>query len=74
MESAAEHDTRMQALEDRGTELLERRVELDVRRGALGGQTRIHDAFVELEQRLRAGEISEEEFEREKVQLLERGY
>jgi hypothetical protein len=49
---------------------LERRAELDARRGALGGQSEIFDAFEKLEQRLRAGEITEDEFEAEKIHLL----
>jgi uncharacterized membrane protein len=70
MEPAADRAARLHALEGRGTELLERRAELDSRRGALGGQSKIFDAFEKLEQRLRAGEITEDEFEAEKIHLL----
>jgi uncharacterized membrane protein len=69
-ENPAERHARFAALNERGTELLERRVELDDRRGTLGGNTQIYDAFEELEARLRAGDISDDEFEREKVRLL----
>jgi uncharacterized membrane protein len=69
-ESAADRAARLHTLEDRGTKLLERRTELDARRGALGGQSEIFDAFEKLEQRLRAGEITEDEFEAEKIHLL----
>lgn len=61
---------RQRVLDARGSELLARRVELDARRGTLGGDTTIDAAFVELEQRLRCGEISEDEFEAEKIRLL----
>lgn len=53
-----------------GTELLARRVELDARRGTLGGNSGIDAEFDRLQQQLRAGEISEEQFEREKIRLL----
>jgi uncharacterized membrane protein len=69
-EDPAERHARQQALDERGTELLQRRVDLDMRRGTLGGNTEVYQAFEELESRLRAGEISEDEFEREKVRLL----
>lgn len=59
-----------QMLDERGTELLRRRVDLDLRRGTLGGNTEVYEAFEALEARLRAGDISEDEFEREKVRLL----
>lgn len=74
VESPGEHDARMQALETRGNELLKRRIELEASRGTLGGQSRIYKAFEDLENRLRAGEISEDEFEKEKISLLEQGF
>ncbi len=61
---------RQAALEPIETELLQRRIELDAKRGPLAGDSAVYDAFVELEQRLRSGAISEEEFEAEKVRLL----
>jgi uncharacterized membrane protein len=69
-DSAEERHVLHQALDERGTELLQRRVDLDMRRGTLGGNVEVYEAFEELEKRLRAGEISEEEFEREKIRLL----
>jgi hypothetical protein len=57
-------------LDARGQELLERRIELDSVRGPLMGNSAVYDAFIELEERLRSGEIDEEEFEREKLRLL----
>lgn len=53
-----------------GTELLSRRVELDARRGTLAGDTSIDAEFDRLQQQLSTGEISEEQFEREKIRLL----
>jgi hypothetical protein len=61
---------RHELLEQRGTELLQRRVDLDARRGTLGGNTEVYEAFERLEADLRAGTISESEFEQEKVRLL----
>ena len=69
IDAAANHALQ-QALDERGTELLQRRVDLDMRRGTLGGNSEIYEAFEDLEGRLRAGEITEEEFEREKIKLL----
>ena len=69
-EDPATRVERQEALEARGTELLHRRIELDTRRGPLGGETAVYEAFVELERRLRAGEISEADFETEKIRLL----
>ena len=68
-DAAADDETR-RALREHEDELLERRIELDARRGTLMGESQIEDAFVELEDRLRAGEIDEDEFERQKVRLL----
>jgi uncharacterized membrane protein len=53
-----------------GTALLERRVQLDARRGALQGDAGIDREFDRLLDRLRAGEITEEQFEQEKRRLL----
>lgn len=61
---------RHELLEQRGTELLHRRVDLDGRRGTLGGNTELYEAFERLEAELRAGTISESNFEQEKVRLL----
>jgi hypothetical protein len=55
---------------ERGTELLERRIALDARRGTLGGDTQLYDALEDLQERLRSGQISEDEYEQEKVRLL----
>lgn len=62
--------TRQELLDERENELMERRIELDARRGTLGGNTAIYDAFETLERRLQSGEISEQEFEAEKIRLL----
>jgi hypothetical protein len=59
-----------QAAEERGTELLDRRIALDDRRGPLQGNAWIDDAMAALEQRRDRGEISESEFESEKIKLL----
>lgn len=61
---------RQRSLEEHQDRLLDRRVELDSRRGALMGDDRIYGEFVALERRFRAGEIDEREFEREKLRLL----
>ena len=69
-EAAAERDARHQAVDELGTELIGRRVELDSRRGTLGGDRDLLEALDRLEERRRHGEISDEEFEAEKVRLL----
>jgi hypothetical protein len=61
---------RQEVLDTRGSELIERRVELDARRGTLGGDAGLERALDELYHRLEAGEIGEQEFEVEKVRLL----
>ena len=61
---------RHQMLDERGNELIERRIELDARRGTLGGNSELYADLEELEQRLRSGEISEQEYEAEKIHLL----
>ena len=61
---------RQRAAEALGGELLERRVQLDARRGPLAGYSHIDEQFHTLEQRLQAGEITEQEFEEEKYRLL----
>lgn len=53
-----------------GAELLSRRVQLDARRGALQGDATIDEEFDRLLEQLNSGEISEEQFEREKIRLL----
>lgn len=59
-----------QAAVDRGDDLLDRRVELDSRRGTLGGNVLLDDALQELAARHERGEISDAEFEVEKTRLL----
>jgi len=66
-----ERESRERAVEQRGAELLERRIELDSRRGMLGGRDDIEAELERLENRMQAGEITEEDFEREKIRLLE---
>lgn len=63
-------ETRRQAVQVQGSELLERRVELDSRRGTLTGDQQVFDALVEVQNRFQRGEISESEYEAEKVRLL----
>lgn len=53
-----------------GTELIERRVDLDARRGTLGGDTSLDDAFTRLQERFTCGEITEEQFEHAKLHLF----
>lgn len=69
-EEARARRERQEALDTRGSQLIERRVELDARRGTLGGDVDLERSLDELYQRLEAGEISEQEFEAEKVRLL----
>ncbi|HEX6506692.1 MAG TPA: hypothetical protein VF221_03580 [Chloroflexota bacterium] len=69
-EDPAVREARHHAIDEQGSELLERRVELDTRRGTLAGDDEVNDAFDELLKRLRSGEITEEQFEGEKVRLL----
>jgi hypothetical protein len=71
--SEAERTDRVDALEDLGDDLLQRRVELDSRRGTLAGQTDLFDELEKLDQRFRLGEISEDEFEAEKFRILSGG-
>ncbi len=61
---------RRRVLQEQEDELLDRRVQLDQRRGTLGGDMQLYDALDRLEQRFEAGDISEDEFESEKVRLL----
>lgn len=61
---------RHKAIDERGSELLERRVDLDARRGTLTGDSAVYDAFDRLEAQFRAGEITEDEFEARKVRIL----
>ncbi len=61
---------RQRALEERGEELLERRADLDARRGTLQGNSAVDEELDRLWERLRTGEIGEEEFEAEKIRLL----
>ena len=69
-EDPAAREARHRVIEERGSELLERRVDLDTRRGTLVGDDEVNDAFDRLEAQLRAGEISEDEFEAGKIRLL----
>ncbi len=57
-------------IEERGTELLDRRVDLDARRGTLAGDSQVYDAFDRLQAQFRSGDISEEEYEAGKICLL----
>jgi len=57
-------------VEAHGTELIERRVDLDARRGTLGGDTSLDDAFTRLQERLESGDITEEQFEHAKIHLF----
>lgn len=61
---------RRRAAQELGDELLARRIALDSRRGTLAGNSELDDALVRLEEKARNGEISESEFEAEKVRLL----
>ncbi|GAC1326404.1 MAG: hypothetical protein NVS2B16_06900 [Chloroflexota bacterium] len=67
-------EERRHMADERGSELIQRRIDLDTRRGTLGSYFDVNDAFTRLEQRFKDGEISEEEFEAEKVQLLTEGH
>jgi len=69
-EDQAERRARQRAVNERGTELLERRVELDARRGALEGDFGLSEALDRLDERRRRGNISEEDYEAEKIRLL----
>jgi hypothetical protein len=69
-EDLAARRARQAALEPIESELLERRMELDAKRGPLAGDSAVYDAFVELEEKLRSGQITEEEFEAQKVTIL----
>lgn len=62
--------SRKQAADQLGSALIERRLQLDSRRGTLQGDAALDDAFDRLQERLQRGEISEEEFEAEKIRLL----
>ena len=66
----AERGQRRRAAEELGDQLLARRIALDARRGTLDGNSAIDEALTSLEARLRDGDISEDEFEAEKVRLL----
>jgi hypothetical protein len=61
---------RHKAIDERGSALLERRVDLDARRGTLTGDSAVYDAFDRLEAQFRAGQISEDEFEARKILIL----
>lgn len=69
-EDPAARAARHQVIDQRGTELLDRRVDLDQRRGTLAGDSAVYDAFDQLERRFHAGEMSEDEFEAEKIRIL----
>jgi len=69
-EEPAERRSRQAALEPIENALLQRRVDLDARRGMLGGDSDLLEALDELERRRVAGEMSEAAFEAEKVRLL----
>lgn len=61
---------RHRRIEEQGSELLERRVDLDARRGTLAGDSGVYEAFDRLEAEFRAGIISEGEFEAGKIRIL----
>ncbi len=65
-----ERRLRQQRIDLQGTELLARRVVLDGRRGTLGGDSDLLDAMSTLEERYHRGDITEDEFEAEKIRLL----
>jgi len=69
-EEPAERRSRQAAREPIENALLQRRVDLDARRGMLGGDSDLLEALDELERRRVAGEMSEAAFEAEKVRLL----
>ncbi len=66
----SERAARHAVVEAHGTELIERRVDLDTRRGTLGGDTSLDDAFTRLQERLERRDITEEQFERAKIHLF----
>jgi len=63
-------EARHAVVEAHGTELIERRVDLDARRGTLGGDTSLDDAFTRLQERFERGDITEEQFEHAKIRLF----
>ena len=69
-EDPAAREARHRVIEQRGTELLDRRVDLDQRRGTLTGDSVVDNALGVLESRYRTGEISEDEFEAGKIRIL----
>ena len=72
-EDLAAREARHRLVDERGSELIERRVELDARRGTLGSYVDVNEQFTRLEERFKAGQISEDEFEAEKIRLLTQG-
>ncbi|MGH2448264.1 MAG: hypothetical protein ACRDFS_06645 [Chloroflexota bacterium] len=69
----AESPNRVQeheALDRKGSELLRRRAQLDTRRGPLGGDGELYEALDQLTARREQGQISEQEYEAEKLRLL----
>jgi hypothetical protein len=70
-EEDREQEARREATSQRGTELLERRVSLDARRGALGGNEDLLSSLDDLERRYTEGQLSEAAYEQEKTRLLE---
>jgi hypothetical protein len=69
-EDPAARRARREEAQSQGEALLERRVMLDARRGTLGGDMGLNEALEVLDGRRQRGEISDDEFEREKVRLL----
>jgi hypothetical protein len=69
-EDPAVREARHRVIDERGSELLGRRVDLDLRRGTLTGDSEVYDALDHLESQFRAGEISEVEFEAGKIRIL----
>src|SRR5579884_1581211 len=69
-EPAEDRSAEHRLLDEKGTELIERRVNLDARRGTLGGDANLLEQLDELTVRHNLGEISDDEYEAEKVRLL----
>ena len=69
-EDQSVREARHRAVDKLGSELLDRRVELDGRRGTLTGDAEVYAAFDDLERQFLAGTISEDEFEAAKIRIL----
>jgi len=69
-EEPADRRSRQAALEPIENALLQRRVDLDARRGTLDGDSDLLETLDELERCRAAGGMSEADFEAEKMRLL----